>query len=114
MYLLDSSENKKKLTQIYNEICKQLFGAGTILLKVEIDERFLTFRSKHRRAPHSLALEGEVPALKREVDVQMSQIFKKRFTEKLEQELDLKVEVILRDYDYVSQWAFTEVILAEQ
>lgn len=113
MYLSDSAENKKKLSHIYNEVCKSLFGAGTTLLKVGIDDRFITFRSQHRRAPHSLALEGEVPALKREVDVQMSQIFKKRLREKLEQDMNFKIEVILRDYDYVSRWALTEVILSE-
>ncbi|PJN91814.1 DUF2294 domain-containing protein [Bacillus sp. mrc49] len=112
MYLTDSNEIKKKLTIIYNEVCKGLFGAGTTLLKIEIDDKFITFRTKHRRTPQSLALECEVPALKREVDVQMSQIFKKRIREYLEQEFDLKIAVILRDYDYVTQWSITEVILA--
>ncbi|MGE6376924.1 DUF2294 domain-containing protein [Peribacillus muralis] len=113
MYLIDSNETKKKLTIIYNEVCKGLFGAGTTLLKIEIDDQFITFRTKHRRTPQSLALECEVPALKREVDFQMSQIFKKRIKELLEQEFTVQIEVILRDYDYVSQWSMTEVILAE-
>ncbi|MCZ0875294.1 Na-translocating system protein MpsC family protein [Peribacillus sp. AS_2] len=113
MYLTDTNESKKKLTNLYNEVCKGLFGAGTTLLKIEIDERFITFRTKHRRTPQSLALESEVPALKREVDFQMSQIFKKRMKEILEQDLNLKIEVILRDYDYVTQWSITEVILSE-
>ncbi|MFD9628775.1 DUF2294 domain-containing protein [Peribacillus muralis] len=113
MYLTDSNEMKKKLTIIYNEVCKGLFGAGTTLLKIEIADQFITFRTKHRRTPQSLALECEVPALKREVDFQMSQIFKKRIKEFLEQEFDLKIEVILRDYDYATQWSVTEVILAE-
>jgi hypothetical protein len=94
-------------------VCKGLFGAGTTLLKIEIHERFITFRTKHRRTTQSLALESELPLLKQEVDFQMSQIFKKRIKELLEQDLDMKIEVILRDYDYITQWSITEVILSE-
>jgi hypothetical protein len=110
---LDSNENKKKMCQIYNELSKELFGFGTTLLRVTTDQRVITFHAKHRRSPRSSALEGEAPELKQEVDFRMSLLFKKKFQERLEEEMDLKFEVLLRDYDARTQWAFTNMILAE-
>lgn len=44
--LTDTNESKKKLTNLYKEVCKGLFGAGTTFLKIEINERFITFRTE--------------------------------------------------------------------
>ncbi|MDO7908627.1 Na-translocating system protein MpsC family protein [Paenibacillus sp. JX-17] len=109
---LDSNETKKKMCQIYNEISKELFGFGTTLLRVSIDQNIVTFYAKHRRSPRSDALEGEAPGLKLEVDFRMSLLYKKKFREKLEELMDLPIEAVLRDYDSPTQYAITNVILA--
>ncbi|CAG7610485.1 hypothetical protein PAESOLCIP111_01247 [Paenibacillus solanacearum] len=113
MPLIDSNENRKKLSHIYNEIAKELFGFGTTMLKVFIDSQMITVHAKHRRSPRSTALEGEIPTLKYEVDYYMSSIYKRRIRERLEQELGLAIEAVLRDYDPATQWAITNVILSE-
>jgi hypothetical protein len=113
LLLTDSNENKKKLCHIYNEISKELFGFGTTLLKASIESNIITFHAKHRRSPRSTALEGEAPTLKHEVDFYMSSIYKKKIREKLEQELGLSIEAVLRDYDPPTQWAITNVILIQ-
>lgn len=113
MPFADSNENRKKLCQLYNEISKELFGFGTTLLKASVDRHLITIHAKHRRSPRSAALEGEAPALKYEVDFYMSSIYKKRIREKLEQELGLAIEAVLRDYDPPTQWAITNIILKE-
>jgi hypothetical protein len=114
MTLLDSNESKRKLSHIYNEISKELFGFGTTLLRVAVENNIITFHAKHRRSPRSAALEGEAPALKLEVDFRMSLLYKKKLREKLEQEMGLKnIEAVLRDYDAATQWAITNVILLE-
>ncbi|SCW81714.1 hypothetical protein SAMN04487970_105514 [Paenibacillus tianmuensis] len=113
MPLIDTNENKKKLCHLYNEISKSLFGFGTTLLRVTIDDRIITYYAKHRRSPRSDALEGEAPTLKHEVDFYMSSIYKKKLREKLEQEFGLEIEALLRDYDPATQWAITNVILNE-
>ncbi|WP_028562744.1 Na-translocating system protein MpsC family protein [Paenibacillus pinihumi] len=113
MTLIDSSENRKKLSHIYNEIAKELFGVGTTMLKVSIDHSVITIHAKHRRSPRSNALEDEAPALKYEVDYHMSVIYKRKIRERLEQELGLSIEVVLRDYDPPTQRAITNVILHE-
>lgn len=41
----------------------------------------------------------------------MSLLYKKRFREKLEEELGYSIEVVLRDYDSATQWAVTNIIL---
>ncbi|USG65586.1 DUF2294 domain-containing protein [Brevibacillus ruminantium] len=113
MTLLDSNESKKKLSHIYNEISKELFGFGTTLLRVEIDKQIITFQARHRRSPRSAALEGEAPTLKLEVDFRMSLLYKKRLRERLEEEMGLRIEAVLRDYDAPTLWAITNVILLE-
>lgn len=113
MPLIDSNENRKKLSHIYNEIAKELFGFGTTMLKVSIDHNIVTVHAKHRRSQRSAALEGEAPALKHEVDYYMSSIYKRKFRERLELEMGLSIEVVLRDYDPSTQWAITNVILHE-
>ncbi|TQR34985.1 DUF2294 domain-containing protein [Brevibacillus brevis] len=113
MTLVDSNETRKKLSAIYNEIAKELFGFGTTLLRVTLENQMITFQAKHRRSPRSQALEGEAPALKLEVDFRMSLLYKKRLRERLEEEMGLPLEAVLRDYDAPTQWAITNVILAE-
>lgn len=113
MTFSDSNESKKRISQIYNEISKELFGFGTTLLRIAIEGNHATLYAKHRRSPRSAALEGEAPGLKLEVDFRMSLLYKKRLREKLEEELGLSIEVVLRDYDASTQWAVTNVILHE-
>lgn len=113
MTLLDSNESRKKLSHIYNEIAKELFGFGTTILRVTIENNIITFHAKHRRSPRSTALEGEAPALKLEVDFRMSLLYKKKLRERLEEEMGLQMEAVLRDYDAATQWAFTNVILSQ-
>lgn len=112
MSLLDSNEGKKKLCQIYNEISKELFGFGTTLLRATVDGNYATLYAKHRRSPRSDALEGEAPGLKLEVDFRMSQLYKKKLSERLT-EMGLEIETVLRDYDSATQWAVTNIILKE-
>jgi len=113
MTLLDTNEIRKKLSAIYNEIAKELFGFGTTLLRVTIENQMITFYAKHRRSPRSAALEGEAPALKLEVDFRMSLLYKKKLRERLEEEMGLDIEAVLRDYDAATQLAITNVILVE-
>ncbi len=112
MYLTDSTENRKTICHIYNEVSIELFGYGTVLLKANIREDVLTIRSKHRRAQRSEVLEREIPLLKEEVDFHLSKLFKSMLRQKLEQEMGLNIIAVLRDYDSSTQWAFTNIILA--
>ncbi|QHZ54436.1 DUF2294 domain-containing protein [Brevibacillus sp. NSP2.1] len=112
MSLTDTNETRKKLSAIYNEIAKELFGFGTTLLRVTIENQLITFHAKHRRSPRSAALEGEAPALKLEVDFRMSLLYKRKLKERLEEEMGLKLEAVLRDYDAPTQWAITNVIVS--
>lgn len=110
---LDVNETKKKLSHLYNDVSKELFGFGTSLLKVTIENNLITFQAKHRRASRSAALEGEAPSLKMEVDFQMSLLYKKKLKQKIEEEMDWKVAAVLRDYDSPTQLAFTNIVLID-
>jgi hypothetical protein len=109
--ILQSNETKKLLAHLYNEVSKEMFGVGTTLLKVTIENDIITFQAKHRRSPRSTALEGEVPSLKQEVDFQLSLLYKKKLLQKLNEQTDVPVDVVLRDFDARTQWAFTNIIL---
>ena len=104
---------KRFLSQVYNKISKDLFGAGTTLLKVTIDQNVITLQAKHPRAPRSAALEGEVPSLKQEVDFHLSLLFKKKLKEQLEETTNWNIKAILRDYDSFTQLAFTNIVLTK-
>ncbi|WMT42312.1 DUF2294 domain-containing protein [Paenibacillus sp. D2_2] len=110
----DSNEFKQKLSQVYNEVSKELFGFGTSLLKTSVHPEGIVLYARHRRSPRSTALEGEIPALKYEVDFYMSMIYKKKLKSRLEEELGLQIEVLLRDYDPATQWAVTNIILQDE
>ncbi|UTE72486.1 DUF2294 domain-containing protein [Rossellomorea marisflavi] len=110
MMTKDANETKKILSHLYNDVSKELFGFGTTLLKVKIEEKIITFQAKHRRAPRSQALEGEAPHLKLEVDFHMSILFKKKLKEKLK-EIGWDIEAVLRDYDSLTRIAFTNIIV---
>ncbi|QGQ48478.1 DUF2294 domain-containing protein [Metabacillus sediminilitoris] len=114
MFPIDSNETKKLLSHMYNDVSKELFGFGTTLLKVTVERNVITFQAKHRRAPRSVALEGEVPTLKQEVDFHMSLLYKKKLRQKLDEQTDWEIEAVLRDYDAATQLAFTNVVLKEQ
>jgi len=109
--IIDSNETKRLLSQIYNKVSKELFGAGTTLLKVTIDQNVITLQAKHPRASRSAALEGEVPSLKLEVDFHLSLLFKKKFRQQLEEQTGWNIEALLRDYDSFTQFAFTNIVL---
>ncbi|WP_299093603.1 DUF2294 domain-containing protein [uncultured Metabacillus sp.] len=113
MFPTDSNETKKFLSHLYNEVSKELFGFGTTLLKIKVEDNVITFQAKHRRAPRSAALEGEAPNLKLEVDFHMSLLYKKKLKQKLEEQTDWKIEAVLRDYDSATQFAFTNIVLEE-
>ncbi len=91
-----------------------MFGFGTTVLKVTVELNVITFQAKHRRAPRSQALEGEVPNLKQEVDFHMSLLYKKKLRQKLEIQTDWEIEAVLRDYDSATQLAFTNIVLKEK
>ncbi|PKG21817.1 DUF2294 domain-containing protein [Niallia nealsonii] len=109
--MIDSNETKRFLSQIYNKISKELFGAGTTLLKVSMEQNIITLQAKHPRASRSAALEGEVPSLKQEVDFHLSLLFKKKLKEELKEQTNWNIEAILRDYDSYTQVAFTNIVL---
>lgn len=107
---LDSNETKKLLAQLYNDVSKELFGVGTTLLKVTIINQMITIQAKHKRATRSMALEGEIPSLKLEVDFHLSLLYKRKLAERLQIHFTDGIDVVLRDYDAQTQWAVTNIL----
>ncbi|MDO7266182.1 DUF2294 domain-containing protein [Shouchella clausii] len=108
----DTNENKKILAHLYNDVSKEMFGVGTTLLKVSISGALVTIQAKHKRAARSTALEGEVPSLKMEVDFHLSLLYKRKLAKQLATHFHDPIEVVLRDYDAKTQWAFTNILFS--
>ena len=113
MTLTDSSENRKKLCLIYNEVTKEIFAFGSVLVQVEIRNNTITYYAKQRRLPFLKALEETIPNFKREVDLQITNMYKVKLKEKLEKELSIKVETVFRDFDSTTLQAYTNITLSE-
>ncbi|MED4129991.1 MULTISPECIES: DUF2294 domain-containing protein [Shouchella] len=107
---LASNDTKKLLAQLYNDVSRELFGVGTTLLKVTIANQMVTIQAKHKRAIRSMALAGEVPSLKLEVDFHLSLLYKRKLAEQLDRHFPEAIDVVLRDYDAHTQWAVTNIL----
>ncbi len=107
----DNSEQKKLLSRVYNEVNKEIYGYGVNQLKITIEDNVILFLVKHQRVVALKALEMRHASTKMAVDHALHSEFKLRFRERVEAETALKVVSILRDYDPLTEWASTLVIV---
>ncbi|WP_308215319.1 DUF2294 domain-containing protein [Sinobaca sp. H24] len=109
----NQTETKKLLAHLYNDISIDLFGVGTTLLKVSFleSESLITMQARHKKAPRSNALEEAAPELKQQVDFRLSQLYKQRMKQRLEEDFHWEIESLFRDYDGPTQTAFTNIKL---
>ena len=115
--MLDSTANnkelRKKLSSIYNEVNKNIYGFGVVEIKIKLTSDSITFIAKHNRVQALKVLEKRYFVLKQSVDHALFQEFKLLLKEKLISELELYPETILRDYETDSQIAFTVVLFKD-
>lgn len=110
--LLASNEQKKKMSRCYNEVHKEIYGVGVTQLRIEAaSEGMLLFLVKHQRVAALRALEDHYGDLKQTVDAALHHEFKLRFQKRLAAEMDLPIKGVLRDYDPITEWACTLMII---
>lgn len=107
--LQESSEQKKLLSRLYNEVNKEIYGFGVKQLTISIEDHMILILVKQQRIIALNALELRHAPTKMAVDSALHSEFKLRFLEKLEA-VNMKAITILRDYDPSTEWASTIVI----
>ncbi|WP_445491420.1 Na-translocating system protein MpsC family protein [Niallia sp. 03133] len=90
---------KKQLAAIFNETNQEIFNTGVHNQKIEIMGNKVLIIASTKRMPALDALGEEYAGLVLSMDAAVSVKYKQILKEKLEQELDLKVTSLFRDYE---------------
>lgn len=108
---MDSVSFKKKIAKIYNDINKELFESGVKSQNIEITGNKIIILAEHHRIPALKALDEVYRWKTRDIDVMLGDIFKLKFKEKLNLELNIEIKQLFRDYDPYEEMAATILIL---
>ncbi|MGG3571803.1 Na-translocating system protein MpsC family protein [Bacillus gobiensis] len=90
---------KKRLATLFNEINKEIFRVGVHDQKIEIQDGKILIFSRSKRIPALDALMDEHSELVFSIDYALSLKYKKLLKKKVEQEFDIKITALFRDYD---------------
>ncbi|MEK8127614.1 Na-translocating system protein MpsC family protein [Paenibacillus filicis] len=107
----NSAEIRKKISLIYNGITQELFTVGTSQIKVDISNHQISIFAKHRKVPILAKLGVVNPAMREQVDHEITKIYKQALTEQMESEFGIRIQTIFRDFDPGSETALTHIIL---
>lgn len=102
---------KKSLAQLYNQINQEMYGVGVREQKIEILDNKIIIFGQHKRV-HALSILSEkYNSMALSVDAALICEFKERLKSQIEKLLNLSVATILKDYDPVTETAFTVIWL---
>ncbi|WP_020617828.1 Na-translocating system protein MpsC family protein [Paenibacillus daejeonensis] len=104
-------ELKQEIIKIYNAINQEIFGIGIKSQKIDIVEDKVYIFATHKRIPAMKILDKEHRSLTASVDMLLMEENKRLLREQLEQQLGLDVRLILKDYDYRTEYSGTVIIL---
>ena len=104
---------KKQLFRIYLDIMKDMYGYGTVEIKIQLNDDMIIFFAKSNRTPALKAIEEHYPDIKRMTDYALFSEFKTRLKKSLSEKLGIEALAMLRDYDPAYQVGVTVVILEE-
>jgi uncharacterized protein YbcI len=102
---------KQEILKIFNEINIRIFDAGVRRQKVDFVGNKILILSVNRRAPVLKLLDHTDRAATRRIDSLLFDQFKAEVKKALEQEFNLNIVAILKDYDVLTEYSGTIVIL---
>lgn len=100
---------KKQLAALFNETSKEIFGTGVHDQKIEIVGDKVLIIARTKRISALDALSDEYADLVLSLDSALTSRYKKIFKEKIENELNLKIISIFRDYEPSSSSSCTVI-----
>jgi uncharacterized protein YbcI len=105
---------KQEIIKIYNSINQEIFGIGIKSQKIEISGDKVFIFATHKRISALKILDDSNRNLTSMVDYALMAANKKMLKEQLESTLGLKVRLVLKDYDPLTEYSGTVIVLEEE
>jgi hypothetical protein len=105
---------KQEIIKIYNSINQEIFGIGIKSQNIEISGDKVFIFATHKRISALKILDDSNRSLTAMVDYALMAANKRMLKEQLEGTLGLKVRLVLKDYDPVTEYSGTVIILEEE
>jgi uncharacterized protein YbcI len=105
---------KQEIIKIYNSINQEIFGIGIKSQKIEISGDKVFIFATHKRIPALKILDDSNRSLTAMVDYALMAANKRMLKEQLESSLGLKVRLVLKDYDPLTEYSGTVIVLEEE
>lgn len=102
---------KQELIKEYNNINLRMFGIGVKRQKIDIVGDKVMILAVHKRIPSLKYLDKEHRLITRLTDITIIDAYKKQIQKTIEEVYNMKVLAILKDYDPVSEYSVTVIIL---
>jgi uncharacterized protein YbcI len=108
---LTSGGLKQEIIKVYNEINIKIFDAGVKRQKVDFVGNKILILSINQRVPVLKRLDSMDRASTRKLDLLLFDCFKEEIKKEFEQVFKFNIVAILKDYDVVTEYSGTIIIL---
>jgi uncharacterized protein YbcI len=102
---------KQEIIKVYNEINIKIFDAGVKRQKVDFVGNKILILSINQRVPVLKRLDNLDRASTRKLDLLLFDCFKQEIKKEFEQVFKLNIVAILKDYDVLTEYSGTIIIL---
>lgn len=109
--MLTAGEFKQEILRIYNAINKQIFNVGVRQQNVDFVGNKIIIISLNSRVPILKLLDEDYSDSTRHLDYLLSQVFKKQIKAALEQQFQLNIVAVFKDYDVMTEYSGTVIYL---
>ncbi|GBK62936.1 MAG: Na-translocating system protein MpsC family protein [Paenibacillus macerans] len=109
--ITSAGELKQEILRIYNAINKRIFNVGVKQQKVDFVGNKIVIVSLNGRVPVLKLLDEEYRFSTRQLDYLLFQVFKREIKAALEQQFQLNIVAVLKDYDAETEFSGTIVVL---
>ncbi|MEC0328832.1 Na-translocating system protein MpsC family protein [Paenibacillus macerans] len=109
--ITSAGELKQEILRIYNVINKRIFNVGVKQQKVDFVGNKIVIVSLNGRVPVLKLLDEEYRFSTRQLDYLLFQVFKREIKAALEQQFQLNIVAVLKDYDAETEFSGTIVVL---
>ncbi len=110
-----SAQDRRHLTNIYNEVNKDVYGYGVTGLKIEQYKNIIILIAANQTIKAIVSMEkAGYPLLSKSADKILYDIFKQDLRDHLEGQFPFKVLSVLRDFDQDIGLAYTLIIIEEE
>lgn len=108
-----NSSFKKQLSQLYNEVNRDIYSIGVNKQKIDIQDNRIVIFAQTKRSPLISVLGERYPELALSVDGALAAEYKRRLKDQFEKLFGMKIITIIKDYDAASEHACTVIYLEQ-